>query len=95
MEELLATREIAGYLKLRPETVLRKIKRGDIPAIKVGGRFRFDKRQIDDTIPVVIITGYPEDGLMEQAIELGPLGVMKKPFSTPGIRKFADNFLVK
>ena len=48
MSELLTTKEVAGYLKLRPETVLRGVKKGEIPAIKVGGHFRFDKKQIDD-----------------------------------------------
>ena len=48
MAELLTTKEIAVYLKLRPETVLRGVKEGEIPAIKVGGRFRFDKKQIDE-----------------------------------------------
>ena len=47
MVELLTTKEVARYLKLRPETVLRKVKKGEIPAIKMGGRFRFDTRQID------------------------------------------------
>ncbi len=48
MVELLTTKEIARYLRLRPETVLRKVKEGEIPAIKVGGHFRFDKKQIDE-----------------------------------------------
>ncbi len=48
MAELLTTKEVASYLKLRPETVLRGVKKGEIPAIKVGGHFRFDKKQIDD-----------------------------------------------
>ena len=48
MVELLTTREIAQYLRLRPETVLRKVRQGEIPAMKVGGRFRFDREQIDD-----------------------------------------------
>ena len=47
MTELFTTKEIAQYLRLRPETVLRKVKEGAIPAIKIGGRFRFDKEQID------------------------------------------------
>ncbi|MGA7677891.1 MAG: helix-turn-helix domain-containing protein [Dehalococcoidia bacterium] len=47
MVELLTTKEVARYLKLRPETVLRKVKKGEIPAIKIGGRFRFDTNQID------------------------------------------------
>jgi excisionase family DNA binding protein len=48
LTELLTTKEVAAYLKLRPETVLRGVKKGEIPAIKVGGHFRFDKRQIDE-----------------------------------------------
>ncbi|MGD0352539.1 MAG: response regulator [Dehalococcoidia bacterium] len=48
MTELLTTKEVASYLKLRPETVLRSVKKGEIPAIKVGGHFRFDKKQIDE-----------------------------------------------
>jgi excisionase family DNA binding protein len=46
--ELMTTEEVAAYLKLRPETVLRKVKAGQIPAIKIGGRFRFDTKQIDE-----------------------------------------------
>jgi excisionase family DNA binding protein len=48
LTELLTTKEVASYLKLRPETVLRSVKKGDIPAIKVGGHFRFDRKQIDE-----------------------------------------------
>ena len=173
MNNLLTTKEIAKYLRLRPETVLRKVNCGEMPAIRVGGRFRFDKHQIDEwlnnrvtikknilviddeeiirtlfkstlesegynvitsndgnnvsellqslkfdlifidlkmpgidgaetfrrirkidsSIPVVIITGYPISDLMEQAMEQGPLGVMKKPFNAAGIRKSVNSFL--
>lgn len=173
MSELLTTEEIAKYLKLRPETVLRKVRKGEIPSIKVGGRFRFDKeqiaewlrhkstakkrilviddeeiirqlfketledsnyhvitakdstkalelvkswnfdlifldlkmpgmngaetfrqiRQINNSMPVVIITGYPISELMEQALEQGPFGIMKKPFSAFDIQRSADSFL--
>jgi len=173
LSELLTTEEIAKYLKLRPETVLRKVRKREIPAIRVGGRFRFDKEQIDewlrhrstskkrvlviddeeairrlfkealeasgyhvmtakegaealdlvrggdfdliftdlkmsgmdgaeifrqireinDSVPVVIITGYPMSGLMEQALEQGPIGVMRKPFSALDIARSADSFL--
>ena len=173
MVELLTTKEIAQYLKLRPETVLRKVSQGDIPAVKIGGRFRFDRQQIDewlinsstskkqvlvvddeevirqlfkdsldsrkyqvttarsgseaskvlnsrsfdlifvdlkmpgidgvetfrrirkvdDSVPVVIITGYPASKLMERALEQGPFGVMRKPFTTSDIQRSVDSFL--
>lgn len=46
MGELLTARELAEYLKLNPVTVLRKAVKGEIPAIKVGRQFRFDKDQV-------------------------------------------------
>ena len=49
MEELLTVDEIARYLRLNRETVLRKARKGEIPAIKIGYRsYRFYKDQIDD-----------------------------------------------
>ncbi|MBL7209757.1 MAG: response regulator [Dehalococcoidia bacterium] len=173
MRELLTTREIAEYLRLRSETVLRKVAKGEIPAIKVGGRFRFDKDQIDEwlrqkltskkrvlviddeetirhlfretleadnyhvitaadgaealelvrswnfdlifadlkmpgmngaetfrqirridrSVPVVIITGYPASDLMGQALEHGPVGVMKKPINGLDIERSVDSFI--
>ena len=33
------------------------------------------------TFPVVITTGYPDSELMDQALELSPLSVLKKPFT--------------
>lgn len=174
MGELLTTNELAEYLKLKRTTVLRKAKKGEIPAIKIGRQFRFDKeqidswlrgvslsakmrilviddevmiremfkavlngdrydvvvsgdgitalesvktqdfdlvfldlkmpgldgvetlrriRQIDGGLPVVIITGYPDSDMLSHALELGPLGVIKKPFSGVDIQKAIDSFL--
>lgn len=47
MDELLTVRELAGYLKLNSATVMRKAGKGEIPAIKVGRQFRFNKGEID------------------------------------------------
>jgi excisionase family DNA binding protein len=47
MTELLTVRELAEYLKLNSATVMRKAARGEIPAIKIGRQFRFDRIQID------------------------------------------------
>lgn len=174
MGELLTTNELAKYLKLKRETVVFKAKKGEIPAIKIGRQFRFDKEKIDDwlrnvslsakmhilviddevtiremfkavlagdryyvataadgkealewlkaqhfslvfldlkmpglngvetlrsirqtndRLPVVIITGYPDSELMDQALQLGPLGVIKKPFSGAEIHQAIDSFV--
>lgn len=44
-------------------------------------------------LPVIIITGYPESGLMARALAYGPFGVMNKPFSESDIITAVDNFL--
>ncbi|MBL7125370.1 MAG: excisionase family DNA-binding protein [Dehalococcoidales bacterium] len=49
MEKLLTVDEVAEYIRLNRETVLRKARKGEIPAIKMGYRsYRFYKDQIDN-----------------------------------------------
>jgi excisionase family DNA binding protein len=45
---LLTTTEIAAYLNLHQRTVRRKLRTNAIPAVKVGGRWRFRREQIDE-----------------------------------------------
>ena len=53
MERLLTADEVAEYLRLNRETVLRKARKGEIPAIKMGYKsYRFHKDQIDDWLKV-------------------------------------------
>ena len=173
MGNLLTCQEVAKYLKLNPATVLRKAKKGELPAIKIGRQFRFDKdhidrwlrhrmvgasahilvvddepiigrlfrdslakdgyqvtatlnspealelvarehfdlifldlvmpqidgselfrriREIDEHVPIAIITGYPDNDLMEKAMEQGPFLVMKKPFDSNDIVKAVRSF---
>ncbi len=46
-------------------------------------------RKLSINLPVVIITGYPDSELLNQALELGPVSVLKKPFT----RKQIHNLL--
>lgn len=49
MERLMTVDEVAEYLRLNREVVLRKARKGEIPAVKVGSRsYRFYKEQIDE-----------------------------------------------
>ncbi|WP_448206379.1 substrate-binding domain-containing protein [Azospirillum sp. sgz302134] len=47
MVELLNTREIADYLRLKQRKVYDLVQRGDIPCTRVGGKWLFPKDQID------------------------------------------------
>ena len=40
-EDLMTSHEVADYLKVDLRTVYRYIKQGQIPKVKVGGRWRF------------------------------------------------------
>jgi excisionase family DNA binding protein len=174
MKELLTTEEMANYLRLRPETVIRKAKKGELPAIKIGRQFRFDKnqtdrwllqnlvgrvprvlvvddeplvgrlfeetlreigigvtatsssveavglvsgehfdlafidlkmpvmdgnelfmriREIDERLPVVIITAYPEGELLDKVMQQGPFIVLNKPFDSSDILNVVSTIL--
>ncbi len=47
MDKLLNTNEVAQFLNVKPITIRRKAATGEIPAVKFGNRYRFDKSQID------------------------------------------------
>jgi len=40
--------EVAKYLGLHPISIYRLIKTSDIPAMKIGGQWRFKKEVLDD-----------------------------------------------
>jgi len=49
MEKLMTVDEVAEYLRLNREVVLRKARKGEIPAVKAGSRsYRFYKEQMDE-----------------------------------------------
>ena len=51
MEEvLMTTKEIAAYFGIHEMTTYRQMKKGGIPAFKVGGQWRTKKSIIDDFI---------------------------------------------
>ncbi len=44
---LLTKREVARWLKVAPQTVVRMARRGDLPGRRVGNRWRFLKAEIE------------------------------------------------
>ena len=174
MTELMTVQEVADYLQVTKKTIYRLLRRGSIPAVKVGSSWRFEKASIDKwlhrssvgakarilviddeemiralfketleelghkvitaetaseglelvkqrdfdlifldlklpgmdgaelfhriktikpTLPVAIITGYPESDLMARALAHGPFAVMSKPFSESDIITAVNDFL--
>ena len=174
MAELMTVEEVAAYLRVTQKTIYRLLKRGSIPAAKVGHQWRFNKTLIDEwlqrssvgakanilvvddeeavrllfketleelghavmvagngfeglelvkqrdfdlvfldlkmpemvgdelfgrirevkpRLPVTIISGYPDSGMMKRALAQGPFGVMNKPFSESDIINAVNTFL--
>jgi len=48
MAELMVVKEVGDYLRVTEKTVYRLLKRGNIPATKIGHQWRFNKNSIDE-----------------------------------------------
>ena len=48
MAEFYTVEELAGYLRLTKRTIYRLLKGGNIPSVKVGHKWRFNKEFIDE-----------------------------------------------
>ena len=46
-EELMTASEVAEVLRIRPDSVTRKINRGEIPAVKVGKRWMVRRETLE------------------------------------------------
>jgi excisionase family DNA binding protein len=47
MAKLIDIDELADYLKLKKQTIYNWLNKGKISGIKVGGVWRFDRREVD------------------------------------------------
>ncbi len=47
MQKIMTVREVSRYLSVVPDTVYRKARRGEIPAVKMGKIWRFPKDALD------------------------------------------------
>jgi excisionase family DNA binding protein len=47
MDSLMTVNELARYMRVHPTTIYRLLKSGGVPAIKVGGSWRFHRGAID------------------------------------------------
>ncbi|MCD6358931.1 MAG: helix-turn-helix domain-containing protein [Dehalococcoidia bacterium] len=67
MEKLMTVDEVAEYLRLNRETIVRKARKGELPSIKVGYRtYRFHRDQIDEYLKVKAAVGVKEKKLQAE-----------------------------
>jgi excisionase family DNA binding protein len=70
LERLLTAKEIAGLVGLKPTTIVRKAGKGEIPAIKLGRQFRFDRNQIEKWLQSNRIKGQPRILIIDDEVDI-------------------------
>ncbi len=73
MEQLLTPQELAKYLKLNHTTIIRKAHKGEIPAIKIGKQFRFEKGQIDKWLTQQMVGRQGQILVVDDELPIGQL----------------------
>jgi excisionase family DNA binding protein len=51
--DVMTTEELAEYLKLDPQTVYRKFRKGELPGVRIGKSIRFNRQVIDGWLRVM------------------------------------------
>ncbi|MBI3615048.1 MAG: helix-turn-helix domain-containing protein [Candidatus Omnitrophica bacterium] len=46
-KEVMTVSEVAEYLRVNPQTVYRKAKVGELPAVRIGRAIRFRRSELD------------------------------------------------
>ncbi len=46
--EVMTVTEVAEYLRVNPQTVYRKAKAGEMPALRIGRAIRFRRAELDE-----------------------------------------------
>jgi nitrogen PTS system EIIA component len=83
--DLLSPKQLAEYLQLSQRTIYRLLERGGIPAVKVGGQWRFRKAAVDEWLDVnmqrldAASLRALEDDDVEQRVPPPPLADLLEP----------------
>ena len=57
IRKIMTVAEVAQYLSIVPDTVYRKARRGEIPAVKMGKVWRFPKEALDQWLNQQALSG--------------------------------------
>ena len=48
LTDVMTVTEVAEYLRVNPQTIYRKAKAGELPAVRIGRAIRFRKMELDE-----------------------------------------------
>ena len=63
-----------------------------LPGMDGAQTFR-EIRKLDQSVPVVIVTGYPDSEIMSEALKVGPFAIVRKPFSLDQLSHIVERLL--
>lgn len=59
--EVMTVSEVAQYLRINPQTVYRKAKAGELPAVRIGRAIRFRRSELDSWLKTVGLNSQPAE----------------------------------
>ncbi len=54
LNDVMTVSEVAVYLRVNPQTVYRKAKAGEMPALRIGRAIRFRKTELDEWMKMTV-----------------------------------------
>jgi len=63
-----------------------------MPGMDGAQTFR-EIRKLDQSVPVVIVTGYPDSEIMAEALKVGPFAIVRKPFNLDQLSHIVQRLL--
>ena len=61
-DEVMTVKEVADYLRLAESTVYRLVKNGSLPGRKLGGNWRFSRKNLDRWLAETRVEQSPREG---------------------------------
>ena len=55
LNDVMTVSEVAEYLRVNPQTVYRKAKAGELPAVRIGRAIRFRRAELDQWLSTVSV----------------------------------------
>ena len=52
--DVMTVSEVAEYLRVNPQTVYRKAKAGELPAVRIGRAIRFRKAELEEWMKMTV-----------------------------------------
>jgi len=92
MPDLLTTRQLAEYLQLSERSVYRMLERGELPATRVGGQWRFRKSAVDEWLDqggVPLVDDVPAAGAGAPTTPVATAGAHATPAATASAMGFS------